>query len=133
MNRQRRRRAGSNKGPSKKEKKLVGWLVSFGLDAAGEYFELRSGRTLISANNSNDNSTITLSENSVSSPHMAVSASASHKLLIQDIFSRHGTYITKSDDKEETRLEGPTQVEHGDWIRIGQNTRFQVCLIDGAS
>jgi len=134
MTRQRRRRAGpANKSAPNREKKLIGWLVSFGLDDAGKYFELRSGRTLISAKNGNDTNTITLAETSVSAPHMALSASSSHKLLIQDIFSRHGTFITRSDEEEETRLNGPTPVEHGDWIRIGQNTRFQVCLIDGTS
>ena len=111
--------------------RLVGWLVSYANDELGSYHQIRAGRTLISADKSSDTRVITVAERDVSSPHLALSASARHRVLIQDIFSEHGSYLTRGDGKNEMKVTGPIEVEHGDWLRIGDGTRFQVCLIDG--
>ena len=110
--------------------RLVGWLVSYGLDSLGAAYEIRAGRLLISSTPASDVRTISVAESSVSAPHVAVSASAAHQVLIQDIFSAHGTFITKSGADKEQRVTGPTPLHHGDWLRIGDKMRFQVCLID---
>lgn len=120
-----------------KPQRLVGWLVSYALDERGKAFELRAGRYLISRQGllSKDGQhaerTITLEKGDISTPHLAMHASGKHALLVQDIFSEAGSYLTKAGGGQEERISGPTRLEHGDWIRIGSSTRFQVCLIDG--
>lgn len=121
----------ANKNGNQQSNRLVGWLVSYDLDSKGKTFEIRAGRSLLSSDNSGDRRVITVRENSISSPHMAMSASSRHKVMIQDIFSEFGTYITKSDSGKEIEVRGPTELEHGDWLRVGEKTRLQVCLIDG--
>ena len=118
------------KNGGKNDARLVGWLVSYGLDSKGAAFEIRAGRLFVSSAASSDVRTIEISENSVSAPHLAVSASTKHQVLIQDIFSEHGTYITKFGTDKEQKISGPTTLNHGDWLRVGEKTKFQVCLID---
>lgn len=119
--------------PNNSREKLIGWLVSYGLDADGRAFEIRAGRSLVSFGNAGEKRTIGISDRSISSPHLALNATHRHKLLVQDIFSEHGSYLTKSSGKEETPIQGPIEVEHGDWLRIGSNIRLQVCIIDDPS
>lgn len=128
--------AGSNRS------RLVGWLISYGLDSQGASYEIRAGRLFVSSGPAIGSAavagspseggvlTISVSENTVSSPHLAVSASSKHQVLIQDIFSEHGSYLTKAGSDKEQKVSGPTALSHGDWLRIGERTRFQVCLID---
>lgn len=111
--------------------RLVGWLVSYALDKNGKAYELRVGRSLLSAEQSRSSRTIMVDDSGASSPHAALNASPRHRLMLQDIFSGSGTYITRSNSDKEITVSGPIEVEHGDWIRVGDDTRFQVCLIDG--
>lgn len=111
--------------------RLIGWLVSYGLDENGAAFEIRAGRSLISSSPLNDRGAITISEESIASPHLALSATNRHTVQAQDIFSPTGSYLVKGSTNEERKISGPVEVEHGDWIRVGEKTRLQVCLIDG--
>ena len=111
--------------------RLIGWLVSYALDSQGKAFELRSGRYLISRKGLEAESTITLDGQDISSPHLAMHASQKHVLMVQDIFSETGSFLRKASGGEEAKITGPVKLEHGDWLRIGGTTRFQVCLIDG--
>ena len=120
------------KNNSATQERLVGWLVSYALNEMGYYYEIRSGRSLITSERAESIRLLTLEEDSVSAPHAALRATPKHKVMIQDIFSESGTYITKTDNKE-IPINGPMKLEHGDWIRVGKNSRFQVCLIDGPS
>lgn len=120
-------------GNSAGANRLVGWLVSYGMDVDGFAYELRSGRTFVGSNNQNGMRLLTLEDRSVSAPHLAVKATAKHRVLIQDIFSEHGSFITREGKSKEELLSGPTELRHGDWIRLGKSARFQVCLIDGPS
>lgn len=113
--------------------RLIGWLVSFGIADTGVAYEIRQGRTFISGGSDGEARTIALVDESVSAPHLAMNASPKHKVLVQDIFSDEGSFLCKSNSAEEMRITGPVYVEHGDWLRVGSNTRFQVCLIDGPS
>jgi hypothetical protein len=122
--------AGLNSNGNGDRSRLVGWLVSYGLDSQGASYEIRAGRLFVSSAPAGDVRTISVSENTVSSPHLAVSASPKHQVLIQDIFSEHGTYLTKAGSDKEQKVSGPTLLSHGDWVRIGERTRFQVCLIE---
>jgi hypothetical protein len=112
------------------QRRLIGWLVSYGLDENGKAFEIRSGRTLITSEKGHGFQ-ISLNDETVSAPHAAVKASVSHKLVAADIFSKYGTYYQASSESEEQQISAPVELKHGDWIRIGQNLRLQVCLIDG--
>lgn len=113
------------------DNRLIGWLISYASDDKGMAYELRSGRYLLTSREGGDSRTISVQDETVSAPHVAMSASNKHVLLVQDIFSEHGTFICKSDSGQEVPVTGPVAIGHGDWLRIGEKTRFQVCLIDG--
>jgi len=116
------------------ENRLVGWLVSYALDQDGFTYEIRSGRTLIGSGKKNNGiRLLTLEENTISDPHLAMNASTKHRVYVQDIFSDAGSFIVRSASGREEDINGPVELKHGDWIKIGKNTRFQVCLIDGPS
>ncbi|MCB0334046.1 MAG: hypothetical protein KDD55_11140 [Bdellovibrionales bacterium] len=127
---QRKRRPRRRAGNKEQSHRLIGWLVSYQNDEMGESHEIRSGRTLISSKNGLDGKVIELHEQSIAAPHSAMNASPQHQLVLQDIFSPSGTFLQRSADKDESKVNGPIEVHHGDWIRIGEQTKFQVCLID---
>jgi hypothetical protein len=116
-----------------KSNRLVGWLVSYGLSDLGAAYEIRAGRTFVSTKDGAGDRTIQLDDSSIASPHLAIRATQKHRVKVQDIFSDRGTFVRRSDSHDEQKIEGPVEVGHGDWIRIGDSVRFQVCLIDGPS
>jgi len=131
--RRKRRRPGSkadSQATNATSGRLVGWLVSYSEDDLGTAHEIRSGRTLISSGRIGENRVITVSDKSVSLPHSALRASQKHRITIQDIFSESGTYLQKSEDDSEVKLNEPTEIDHGDWVRFGAAERYQLCLID---
>lgn len=111
--------------------RLVGWLVSYQSDEMGTAHEIRSGRTLIGADSSGGDRAIKIKDTTVSSPHSALHASRAHEILVQDVFSDAGTYVCRSDSQHEQSVSGPIELQHGDWLRIGDSIRFQLCLIEG--
>ena len=113
------------------ENRLVGWLVSYGLDELGTAHEIRSGRSFISGRDQSQTRVLAVIDSTISSPHLALKATAKHRVMVQDIFSDHGSFITRADNSKEYPVTGPTEIKHGDWIRVGPNVRFQVCIIDG--
>ena len=113
--------------------RLVAWLVSYAQEKKGTTFEIRTGRSLVSSDDLGSDRLLLVTGKGVSSPHAALSANTKHRILLQDIFTEHGTYITRSDSTEERKVSSPTELHHGDWIRVGEKIRFQVCMIDGTS
>lgn len=111
--------------------RLVGWLVSYSADELGAAHEIRSGRSFISSQESGPDRVMAVVDSTVSAPHLALKATPKHRVMVQDIFSDHGSYIVRGDSQKEYPITGPTEIKHGDWIRVGQKIRFQVCLIDG--
>lgn len=111
--------------------RLVGWLVSFGIEESGFSYEIRAGRCFVGSAKQDGLRILTVDESSVSTPHLAMKASAKHRVMVQDVFSEHGSFITRDGKTKEELISGPTELRHGDWLRVGKNTRFQVCLIDG--
>lgn len=111
--------------------RLVGWLVSYAMDEMGFTYEIRAGRSFIVQRTCVEGRQLNVDDESVSSPHLVLKASSKHRVMVQDIFSDHGSYITRGDSDKEQAISGPTEVKHGDWIRVGKESRFQVCLIDG--
>ena len=116
-------------------KRLIGWIVSYGLNQMGFSYELREGRSFVSTQQVGDGSTaLTLHDDTVSTPHAVIQASgADHSVLVLDVFSQHGSFLSREGFTEEMRINGPVQIQHGDWIRIGARNRFQVCLLDGSN
>ena len=111
--------------------RLVGWLISYQMDEKGKAFEIRSGRTLIGPQGANNGRLITVDSAELSSPHLAMKASNKHTIVVQDIFSDEGSFVLRSGSNEEKQVDGPIELKHGDWLRVGAKTRFQLCLIDG--
>lgn len=111
--------------------RLIGWLVSYADDVQGRAFQIHAGRSFISSQTVGSDAVILLEGKAICAPHAALNASRHHRLMIQDVFSQHGTFLTKRGSEKEVQVHGPTEISHGDWLRIGESTRFQVCLIDG--
>ncbi len=110
--------------------RLIGWLVSYEHNQLGESFEIRAGRTLVSSEDSEGERTLTLEADDICSPHSAMRASSTHRVMVQDVFSTHGTFVTRGGSRNEEKVSGPIEVKHGDWLRFGQNVKYQVCLIE---
>ena len=118
---------------SQGDNRLVGWLISYALDEMGASFELRAGRSFITSEKKGDRHTISIQENSISQPHAALNALGQEKILFfQDVFSERGSFITRAGSPKEEQICGPIELKHGDWIRIGEATKFQVCLLKSA-
>lgn len=125
--------SGSKKAPLRqvsKKDRLIGWLVSYEKDSKGEMHEIRTGRSFISAQDMPHDRAITLDAQDISTPHMALSGTAQHRLMVQDIFSSAGSFLIRGRSGEEVIVRGPTELQHGDWLKVGESTKFQVCLID---
>ncbi len=118
---------------NKKNNRLVGWLVSYQNAERGSYYELREGRSFVGSGIIQGERIISMDSKEFSTAHAVLNASPEHRVMIQDIFSQSGTFVSKSGHSDEVPANGPIELSHGDWIRLGNNLKFQVCLIDGCS
>ena len=92
-------------------RKLVGWLISYTLDAMGVDFRLYEGRNIIGRN---ADCQVTIADKTVSGRH-AVILFRSGKYSISDQQSSKGTFV----NGEDIELE-PRYLQDGDTIRMGQ-------------
>jgi len=120
----------SQKSPAKNSK-LIGWLVTYQTVDRGSYFEIRAGRSFVGSGIIQSERLISLDPNEVSTAHAVLNASPQSGVMVQDIFSHNGTFVTRSGSSDEFAVSSPVHLEHGDWIRVGENSKFQLCLIDG--
>jgi len=90
-------------------RKLVGWLVSFTMDALGTDFKLREGRNIIGSDGACD---IVIPDSQVSGKHLTILYRMGD-FKFKDELSTNGTFIN-----EEFVEEG--NLKDGDTIRIGQ-------------
>lgn len=111
--------------------RLIGWLVSYVLDQKGKSFEIRAGRTFISGKEIPGERQINLDLKDLATAHVVLNASPRHKVVVQDCFSPTGSYLVRNGREQAEQISGPMEISHGDWIRLGGQFRFQVCLIDG--
>lgn len=100
-------------GVKRTTRKLVGWLVSYSLDAMGVDYKIYEGRNIIGRDNGCN---ITVPDPMVSSRH-AVLLFRANKYSITDSQSSHGTFVNDVDIELE-----PHYLNDGDIIRIGQTT-----------
>ena len=123
----------SDKNPSKLSNKLIGWLVTYSGSDRGSYYELRSGRSFVSSGVVQGERIISVDQKVVGVAHALLNASTEQQVVVQDLFSSIGTFVTRSGSGDETAVNGPLELNHGDWVRFGENLKFQLCLIDGGS
>ncbi len=123
----------SEKNPQKPSNSLIGWLVTYVGNDRGSYYELRGGRSFISSGIIQGERLMNLDAKEVGVAHALLNASTEHQVMLQDLFSSNGTFVTRSGSGDETAVSGPTELGHGDWVRFGENVKFQLCLIHGNS
>ena len=102
---------GVNQGGYRETRKLVGWLVSYSLDAMGVDFKLYEGRNIIGRD---AECNISVNDNMVSAKHAVILFRAG-KYSITDSQSSHGTFV----NDEDIELE-PRYLQDGDQIRMGK-------------
>ena len=102
---------GVNQGGYRETRKLVGWLVSYTLDAMGVDFKLYEGRNIIGRD---AECNISVNDNMVSGKHAVILFRAG-KYSITDSQSSHGTFV----NDEDIELE-PRYLQDGDLIRMGK-------------
>ena len=125
-------RAHSSEESPRSTGRLIGWLVTYSQEENGKAIELRAGRYVVSSEqNSRDPNQITIGGRDISAPHAALRATDKHSLLILDVFSESGTFLRKAGSETDSPVQGVVSINHGDWVRFGNGTKFQVCLIDG--
>ena len=98
-------------GGYRETRKLVGWLVSYTLDAMGADFKLYEGRNIIGRN---VECNISVNDNMVSDRHAVILFRAG-KYSITDSQSSHGTFVNDRDIDLE-----PCYLQDGDMIRMGK-------------
>lgn len=96
-----------------RERKLVGWLVSYTLHSLGVDFKLYEGRNIIGRDM---DCNITVDDSMVSAKH-AVLLYRAGKYSITDSQSTHGTFVNDKDIDLE-----PCYLQDGDIIKMGQTT-----------
>lgn len=92
-------------------RKLIGWLVSYTIDANGIDFRLFEGRNTIGRKPSND---ICVDTDVVISSHHATVRYRKGVTKIKDEFTTNGTYVNGKDIDDEV-----VQLNDGDEIKIG--------------
>lgn len=109
-----------NAGGYRLTRKLVGWLVSYSLDALGVDFKLYEGRNIIGRD---ADCNISVNDNMVSGKH-AVLLFRAGKYSITDSQSSHGTFVNGRDIELE-----PCYIQDGDEIRMGKTIfKFRTSL-----
>lgn len=111
--------------------RLIGWLVSF--DDGEQVFELRSGTIFIGSDKRSQLNHRTVKGEGIEPLHIVLKAQTNHVLLIQDLFTQAGSFVKRPVLEDEVRINKTTELHHGDWLRLGNSKKFQVCLIDGPS
>ena len=98
-------------------RKIVGWLISYTLDAMGIDFRLYEGNNTLGRNPDND--IIIASDHSISGRHATILFKKG-KFYVKDEMAANGTFI----NDEEIEIGQPTEFVDGDVLRLG-NTAFK--------
>lgn len=100
----------------RENRKLVGWIVSFTIDASGADYRIYEGKNTIGA--AADCEITVTGDKLVSSRHATI-LFRNEKFRLKDEFSTNGTYLNNKDIEDEAIL-----LNDGDNIKIG-NTVFK--------
>jgi hypothetical protein len=108
---------------------LVGFLVSFDFDRAGDFVELRTGRLVVSCEPLAGSNCLVIDHPSVSPMHAAIRIEMGRPLQILDQLSEYGTRIIRTRTGREESLSGERgTLNHGDVVVFGER-RYHVCLV----
>lgn len=108
---------------------IIGFLVSYDSNPDGDFFELRSGRVIITSDETSPGSIIFLSDSTVSPSHAILRMTPGGEIQVLDQLSEFGTEVRKGSNSEVIQLSGDkSSLSHGDLLRVGER-RFHVCLV----
>jgi len=111
-----------------KESPIVGFLVAYDRTENGEFYELRSGRIMVTTSVRAGENALVLSDDTVSPMHAILRIGAAGDIQVLDQLSEHGTAITNVDGIM-TPLSGDKgDLAHGDTVSFGART-FYVCVV----
>jgi hypothetical protein len=112
-----------------KEGRLIGFLVSYDKNPNGEYYELRSGRLIVTSEASSSGNFLLLLDDTVSPMHAILRVSERGAIQVLDQLSENGTCIRRYGTKQEEQLSGEKgALENGDIVKFGSR-KFNVCLV----
>jgi hypothetical protein len=112
-----------------KKTPVVGFLVSYDVNPAGDVYDLRSGRLIVTSESAGQGNYLLIKDESVSPMHAILRISASGEVQVLDQLSEFGTRIKRFGSDDEKELSGDKgTVEHGDIVSFG-NRKFHVCMI----
>ena len=109
--------SGNPRGESGKGR-LVGWLVSYGLDPKGKAFPLHEGRQSLGRGKAND---ICIDDTQLSKEH-AIILYRNGRFIFEDKLSTNGSNV----NGRETI--GQIELHHGDVLEMGRNTFIFVTI-----
>ncbi len=107
---------------------IVGFLVSYDSNPAGEVLELRSGRWIVSSERTSDGNFLIVKDASVSPLHAILKISEVGAIQVLDQLSENGTSICHIEGEEEKLSGSMGSIENGDKITFGKRC-FHVCLV----
>jgi hypothetical protein len=104
----------------RKDRALVGWLVTFSHHPDGEDYQLREGRNVIGVEKSCD---VVLSDSAVSGTHAVVMYRAD-EYVIEDQLSTNGSFV----NGEDLGPRGVRNLTDGDTLKVGDTTLVFKCF-----
>lgn len=108
---------------------IIGFLVSYDSNPDGDFFELRSGRLIITSDETSSGSIIYISDSTVSPSHAILRMTPSGDIQVLDQLSEFGTEVRKGATAEVIQLSGDKcSLNHGDVLKVGERS-FHVCLV----
>jgi hypothetical protein len=109
--------------------KLVGFLISYDRVDAGEMFEIRSGRFLITSRPTDNGDYLLVDDETISPLHAIVRATKDGSIQVLDQLSEFGTGVTRGGDGEEEEVSGGlATILHGDVVRFGKRSFVVVAI-----
>lgn len=112
-----------------KKTPVIGFLVSYDINPAGDIVDLRSGRLIVTSEASGQGNFLLVKDESVSLMHAILRISAHGEVQVYDQLSEFGTRIKKSGTDDQLELSGDKgTIEHGDIVVFGKRN-FHVCMV----
>ena len=108
---------------------IGGFLVSYDLNLDGEVFEIRTGRIILTSDDSSPGNLIHIADESVSPSHAVLRMTSEGELQVLDQLSEFGPKVRRCGSDEVLQLSGDkSPLLHGDVLQVG-NRSFHVCLV----
>lgn len=108
---------------------IMGVLISYDSNSDGEIFEIRTGRIIVTSDDSSPGNLIHIADDSVSPSHAVLRMTPEGELQILDQLSEFGTKVIRNGGGHVLQLSGDkSTLYHGDVLQVG-NRSFHVCLV----